>query len=138
MSGPVAYVPDVTEGITRIEDLPKPRIAHRSRNYSCRCCPLCGGRAGRWRVVSRTAHDLGDPHSGRPIDLHVRYSTHRCPACRRFFPADQSDLAPPTGNPVSVHHSREIRCREIRCQFIILARKDELTSRQESSGKMYR
>jgi len=24
---------------------------------------------------------------------------------------------------------------EIRCQFIILARKDELTSRQESSGK---
>jgi transposase len=94
MTGPGAYVPDVTEGITRIEDLPKPRIAHRSRNYSCRRCPLCGGRAGRWRVVSRTAHDLGDPHSGRPIDLHVRYSTHRCPACRRFFPADQSNLAP--------------------------------------------
>jgi len=31
------------------------------------------------------------------------------------------------GNPVSVHHSGEIRC-----QFIILARKDEPTSRQEA------
>ena len=32
--------------------------------------------------------------SGRPIDLHICYSTHRCLACRRSFPADQSDLAP--------------------------------------------
>ena len=30
----------------------------------------------------------------------------------------------------------EIRCHEIRCQFIIFARKDEPTSRQESSGKL--
>jgi len=29
----------------------------------------------------------------------------------------------------------ELTSVEIRCQFIILARKDELTSRQESSGK---
>lgn len=34
------------------------------------------------------------PLSGRPIDLHICYSTHRCLACRRSFPADQSDLAP--------------------------------------------
>jgi transposase len=95
MSGPGVYVPDVTEGITRIEDLPQPRIQPRSRNFSCRRCPFCGGRAGRWGVASRTVHDLGDPLSGRPIDLHVRYSTHRCPACRRSFSADQSDLAPP-------------------------------------------
>jgi transposase len=95
MSGPGVYLPDVTEGITRIEDLPKPRIAHRSRDYSCRRCPFCGGRAGRWRVASRTVHDLGDPQSGRPIDLPIRYSTHRCSACRRFFPADQSDWALP-------------------------------------------
>ncbi len=95
MCGPGVYVLDVTEGITRIEDLPKPRIAHRSRDYSCRRRPFCGGRAGRCRVASRTAHDLGDPHSGRPIDLHIRYSTHRCSACRRFFPVDQSDLALP-------------------------------------------
>ena len=34
MSGPGEYVPDVTEGITRVEDLPKPRIERRSRNWS--------------------------------------------------------------------------------------------------------
>ena len=86
MSGPGVSVPDVTEGITRIEQLPQPRIVHRRRNSSGRRCPFCGDRAGRWRVASRTVHDLGDPLSGRPIDLHVRYSTHRCAACRRSFP----------------------------------------------------
>ncbi len=33
MTGPGEYVPDVTEGITRVEDLPKPRIERRSRNW---------------------------------------------------------------------------------------------------------
>jgi len=46
-----------------------------------------------------------------------------------FFLFESLDLAKRHwGNTVS----------EIRCQYIILARKDELTSRQESSGKMYR
>jgi transposase len=94
MSGPGVYVPDVTEGITRVEDLPQPRIKPRRRNISCRRCPFCGGRAGRWGVAARTVHDLGDPLSGRPIDLHIRSSTHRCSACRRSFTADQSDIAP--------------------------------------------
>jgi hypothetical protein len=40
MNGPGVYVPDITEGITRIEDLPKPRLEHRSCNYSCRRLPL--------------------------------------------------------------------------------------------------
>ena len=43
MSRPDVYVPDVTEGITRVEDLPQPRIKLRSRNFSCRRCPFCGG-----------------------------------------------------------------------------------------------
>ena len=38
----------------------------RSRNFSCRRCPFCGGRGGRWGVASRTVHDLGDSLSGRP------------------------------------------------------------------------
>ena len=76
MSGPGVYVPDVTEGITRVEDLPQLRIKLRSCNFSCRRCPFCGGRGGRWGVASRTVHDLGDPLSGRPIDLHICYSTH--------------------------------------------------------------
>jgi hypothetical protein len=95
MLGPGEYVPDVTEGISCVEDLPKPRIERRSRNYPARRCPRCGGRAGRYAVASRTLHDLGDPRSGRPLDLVVTYSKHHCRQCDYFFPADLSDLALP-------------------------------------------
>lgn len=33
MTGPGEYVPEVTEGITRVEDLPRPRLERRSRNW---------------------------------------------------------------------------------------------------------
>jgi hypothetical protein len=95
MSGPGEYVPDVTEGITRVEDLPKPRIEQRSRNYPARRCRFCGHRAGRYAVASRTLHDLGDADSGRPVDLVVTYSKHCCPQCGRCFSIDLSDLALP-------------------------------------------
>jgi hypothetical protein len=95
MAGPGEYVPAVTEGITRIEDLPKPRIKRRSRNYRARRCRLCGRRAGRYAVTSRTLHDLGDPDAGHPVDLVVTYSKHCCPHCRRCFSIDLSDLALP-------------------------------------------
>ena len=42
MPGPGEYRPDPTEGITRIEDLPKPKIRCQSRNYRRRPCPRCG------------------------------------------------------------------------------------------------
>jgi len=57
------------EGITRVEDLPKPRIEHRSRNYPARRCRRCGRRAGRYAVASRTLHDLGDPRQPVPLIL---------------------------------------------------------------------
>ena len=60
MLGPGEYVPDVTEGITSVEDLPKPRLERRRRNYRARRCPRCGFRAGRYAVATRTLHDLGD------------------------------------------------------------------------------
>ena len=95
MPGPGEYVPDATEGITRVEDLPKPHIERRSRNYPTRRCPCCGGRAGRYAVASRTLHDLGDPRSDRPIDLVVGYSKHHCRPCGVHFAIDLSDLALP-------------------------------------------
>jgi len=95
MAGPGEYVPDATEGITRVEDLPKPRIERRSRNYSARRCRLCGRRAGRYAGASRTLHDLGDPDSGRPVEVVVTYSKHCCPHCGRCFSVDLSDLALP-------------------------------------------
>src|ERR1700736_3397297 len=92
---PGEYVPDVTEGITCVEDLPPPRVEQRRRNYKTRRCPRCGAHARRCDTAQRTLHDLGDPRGGRPIDLHVTYSKHRCPQCRRIFNADMTDLAAP-------------------------------------------
>ena len=95
MPAPGEYLPDVTEGITRVEDLPEPRIARRSHNYPARRCQRCGHRAGRYAVASRTLHDSGDPRSRRPVDLVVSYSKHHCPRCGCHFSADLSDLALP-------------------------------------------
>jgi len=47
MPGPGEYRPDPSQGITRIEDLPKPKIRCQSRNYRRRPCPRCGQSAYR-------------------------------------------------------------------------------------------
>jgi len=95
MATPGQYVADATEGITRVEDLPAPQIIERSRNYKRRPCPQCGGSAYRLRTYQRTLHELGDTLSGRPRDLHVTYSQHRCQHCGTYFNADMDDLALP-------------------------------------------
>jgi len=98
MPGPGEYLPDATEGITRVEDLPKPKIVQRSRDFPKRPCPRCGHSAYRHRRGKRILHDIGNLVSGRPHDLHLRYSVHRCSQCGKNFNADMSDLAPPGGH----------------------------------------
>jgi len=95
MPAPGRYLPDPTEGVIRIEDLPQPLVICRSRNYRRRLCSKCGRSAYRLRSVVRRLHDLGDPISGRPRDLHIRYSQHRCCGCDSYFNADMDDLALP-------------------------------------------
>jgi hypothetical protein len=95
MSGPGEYTADVTEGITRVEDLPQPKVVRRSRSYKRRKCPHCGHWAYRDKALTRTLHDLGDLAANRPRDLVVAYSQHRCSRCRQYFNADLSDLAFP-------------------------------------------
>jgi hypothetical protein len=92
---PGEYLPDPTEGITRPEDLPKPKIKRLSRNYSRRRCPACGQSSSRVRTFTRLLHDLGDLHSGQPLDLEVTFSQHHCNACDSHFCSDLSDLALP-------------------------------------------
>jgi len=58
--GPGQDRPDPTEGITRVEDLPKPKVSIRSRHYRRRPCPRCGHSAYRDRTARRTLHDLGN------------------------------------------------------------------------------
>ena len=95
MAGPGDYVPDVTEGITRVEDLPKPRIKNLSRSYRHRSCPRCGRSACRDKVFTRTLHDLGDLAANCPVDLVLTYSQHHCSRCGKYFNADATDLADP-------------------------------------------
>ena len=98
MPGPGEYVRDVTEGISRVEDLPRAKVVKRSRNYPRRRCPKCGRSAYRLRTVVRTLHDLDDPAYGRPRDIQVTYSQHRCLGCNNYFNADMNDLAFPKGH----------------------------------------
>ena len=95
MAKPGAYIRDVTEGITRVEDLPKAQVSKRSRNYKRRPCPECGRSAYRVRSFTRILHELGDPVTDRPRDLHVTYSQHGCINCQLYFNADMDDLALP-------------------------------------------
>ncbi len=109
MTGPGEYVPDVTEGITRAEDLPRPRFQRRSRNWPARPCPRCRHRAGRYAVACRTLHDLGDARADCPVDLVVTFSRHRCPRCGCCFPCDITDLALPY-----CQYTRRVQQRAVR------------------------
>src|SRR5690348_13396712 len=106
MIGPGEYVPDVSEGITRVEDLPKPRLKQRSRNWPARRCPRCGRRAGRYALGTRTLHDLGDT---RPVEVLVTFSRHRCLHCGHCFACDLSDLALPY-----CQYTRRVQQRAVR------------------------
>jgi hypothetical protein len=107
---PGVYLPDATEGVVRVEDLPKPLIIERSRNYSRQRCPQCGCGASRLRTAQRTLHELGDPVVGRPRDLRVTYSQHYCGQCDHYFNADMLDLAVPNG-----HYTHRVVATAVRC-----------------------
>ena len=105
MIGPGAYVPDPTEGITRPEDLPPPRIIHRRRVYRRRPCPRCGHKAApRYDTDVRHLLDFGDLDAGCPVEIHLSYSRHRCRVCRACFGADLTDLAEPKS-----HYTRRVQ-----------------------------
>ena len=96
MFGPGEYGKNAAEGIVRVEDLPKAKLVRRSRSYKRLPCPLCRHSAYRLRAVSRTLHDVGDLSSGRPHDIALTYSQHRCPRCNHYFNADMDDIAYPS------------------------------------------
>jgi hypothetical protein len=103
MAGPGEYVPDITEGITSVEDLPKAKIKRRSRKRKKQPCPYCGYMAYRDKVFMRKLHDLGDLANNRRVELHVAYSQHCCSKCKKYFNTDLSDLADP-----GCHYTRQV------------------------------
>jgi transposase len=97
MFGPGEYVPDPTEGIVDVKDLPVPQLGFYRRNQKQTPCPRCGHLASRHTSDQRTLHDLGDLRTGRPVDLLVTYSAHSCSDCHKHFNIDLTDFAPPGG-----------------------------------------
>src|SRR3954449_8597130 len=95
MPAPGEYRPDPTEGTTRIDDLPRTKVACRSRNYRRRPCPRCRHSSYRDRQARRTLHDLGNPLTGRPRDIVLIVSQHYCTRCRKYFHAEMRELAAP-------------------------------------------
>ncbi|MGQ9651234.1 MAG: hypothetical protein ACUVXJ_14085 [Phycisphaerae bacterium] len=95
MEGPGEYLPDVTEGIARVEDLPEPRIVKQSRNDKRQPCPACGRSSYRDRIVTRALHDLGDLKANRPAELRITASQHYCSHCDICFNTEMDDLALP-------------------------------------------
>jgi len=93
--GPGEYVPDKSEGIKTVSELPRPLVVQCNRNYERQVCPICGRQAYRDRIYHRRLHDLGDVLVERPREIELIYSQHYCSHCRRYFKADSSDLAPP-------------------------------------------
>lgn len=106
---PGDYVPDCTEGITRVQDLPQPLLEYRSRNYRRRACPQCRRGCYRDSRGQRVLHDLGCLRRDRPRDLHVVYSKHRCEPCGIYFSPDLSGLAP-SGS----HYTQRVIARAVR------------------------
>ena len=98
MSRPGEYVPDPTEGIINPNDLPPPKRQSRSRvRQQCRC-PHCKYLARQHGIRQRSLHQLGDPLSGRPVEIVMRYSLHYCCQCKTLFAVDMTDFAPPKSN----------------------------------------
>lgn len=91
MFGPGEYVPDSTEGLVDVKDLPAPQLGFYSRDHKQTPCPRCGHLASRHTSEQRTVHDLGDVCTGRPVDLLVTDSSHYCSTCRKHFNIDLSD-----------------------------------------------
>lgn len=103
MLGPDEYLPDATEGITNPEDLPQPKIKKRTQNFKKRPCPCCGYSSRRHDLRTRFLHHLGDPCSGRPVDIELVYSVHYCCKCQKYFSANTERIADPHS-----HYTHEV------------------------------
>jgi hypothetical protein len=82
---PGEYISDETQGITNVEDLPRPKLVRRSRNYKRRPCPLCQHSAYMLRTVRRTLHDLGDSLTGKAMRYYSDVLSTPLPPMQPLF-----------------------------------------------------
>lgn len=95
MPGPGDYLPDSSEGIDNLDDLPQPIVKKRSKIQAKCPCPHCSYNCRKHRTAKRRLRHLGNRSKGRPVILELSYSVHCCPKCKIFFNIDTTDLAAP-------------------------------------------
>jgi len=93
--GPGEYVPHPCEGMVNPAQLPPPLREAVGRDADQCVCPRCQQRVSRLRRMCQCLHDLGDPRSGRPRELTVRYAQYHCRQCGLYFSTDLRELCPP-------------------------------------------
>jgi len=96
MPGPGEYLPDATEGITRVKEFAKTEGHPTQPRLPTTAVPdlwaqFLSGSSGTTGV----ARSWGFLRSSRPHDMHLTYSVHHCTECDKYFNADMSDLALP-------------------------------------------
>ena len=68
MPGPGEYLADRTEGITRVEDLPKAKVVRRSRSFPRRPCPRSSRARAPTAASSSSGRAWGREGKGRLTD----------------------------------------------------------------------
>jgi transposase len=125
--GPGKYELDPSLKITRIEDLPK-AIERTEDRVKDRCaCPTCGTMSPRTYTRNRKLYDIGDLTSGRPCQVTVKYSQHRCERCTKYFSVDTHDLAED-----KMHYTRRVM------NLAILAVIEDRLPYREASWRLWR
>lgn len=69
-------MPNSTEGIVEVNDLPQPLIVLADRNFDHRPCLRYGHLAYRHPSGQRRLHDRGDLRTGGPVGPWVTFSSH--------------------------------------------------------------
>lgn len=95
MSSPSEHAPDAAQSVSQNVKLPQPKIKKMHRTpKKCRC-PLCHRPATKHDIRTRTLHHLGDPASGRPVEIQLTYAYYYCCKCRKSFKIDTTGIAAP-------------------------------------------
>jgi len=71
-------------------------------------CPRCRTPAPKRSVAERRIFDYGDELQQQPVQIHLRFSRHRCPQCKgKYFYPDTTPIAPPGSRYTHrvIHHA---------------------------------
>ena len=70
-------------------------------------CPQCQTLAPKRYLAERRIFDYGDELRYQPLQIHLRFSRHRCPQCKKYFCPDTTYIAPPGAQYTDrvIHHA---------------------------------